>query len=99
MRHELIAMVFGVLALLGLAAVDQVGRRTPGPGALWVLARGEPGALLARLPPGLRILDTWADGRLLLLHAPALAEAHLPAGSTWLAWRASPAAFLLPACG
>lgn len=100
MRHAFSMLALAALLLAGLAGMDLLARRTDGPGALWVLVRGEPHRLLAGLPGGedVRILHTWAGGRIVLLHAAVLARATLPEGTAWLVLRASPAA-LLPACG
>ena len=100
-RHLLCALAFAAAALCGLLALDQIGRRSPAPGAIWIVVRGDPGALLARLPrdPGVRILDVWAGGRVLMLHAPALNAVHLPPRAAWIALRGSPTVFSLPACG
>ncbi|MEJ7931659.1 hypothetical protein WG922_16930 [Ramlibacter sp. AN1015] len=101
LRHGVCGLAFAAAALAGLVVIDQLGRRTAAPGAIWAVARGEPRALLAALPrqAGVRVLDAWAGGRIVLLHAPVLNAASLPHEATWIALRASPSAFSLPACG
>lgn len=101
MRHWVCGFAFVGAVAAGLVVVDQLGRRSPGPGAVWVLARGEPQALLAGLPRegGVRVLDAWSGGRVVLLHAPALREVSLPGGAAWFVLRASPQGFALAACG
>ena len=99
-RHWICGVALAAAVGAGLVAIDQAGRRSSGPGAVWVVTRGEPQALFAGLPAGaVRILDAWGGGRIVLLHAPALDAVALPRGASWLVLRASPAAFALPACG
>ena len=101
MRHWIACCAFATAVLAGLAALDQLGRRTAAPGAIWVVARGEPGTLLAGLTAGadVRILNAWGGGRILLLHAPSLAAASLPHDAAWITLHISPAGLPLPACG
>lgn len=100
MRHWIAGCLGAAALAAGLLAADQLGRRTLAPGSVWVVARGAPGELLARLQQGqdLRILDAWGGGRVLLLHAPSLAAAALPANAAWITLRVAPGALSLPGC-
>ncbi|PPE69036.1 hypothetical protein C1702_14320 [Caldimonas thermodepolymerans] len=70
-RHVMVPLVLlGVLAGTALA-VDALARRSDAGGAVLVWTT-RPARLLRTLPPSVRVVRTWDDGRLVQLHAASL---------------------------
>ena len=98
--HGAVAVFALALAGVAGAAAGAIHARSPAEGVLWVLVRGEPGAQLPSLLRGeARLVNAWAGGRVLQVHAPALQAIDLPRGSAWAVLPQPATSWTFPGCG
>jgi hypothetical protein len=75
-RHLVPLLSAGALVVGGVAAVDRIGRWSPGEGVVWLVAVAPAGAALRNLPaaPDVRVMGVAAGGRLVQLHVRSLRD-------------------------
>ena len=98
MRHAIAAFAAALTLLASAALVDRVASRSSAPGLIIVWS-ARPAQVLAGLPQGTRVVDSWWSGRLLQLHVESLRAAPLPRGQATFALRLPESSVILAGCG
>src|SRR3954470_12528596 len=101
MRHLLAALACTGILLGAASEIDAVAARSDTSGSVWVVVRGPVGPGLQQLVEhgDLRVVNTWAAGRLVQLHAAKLRDVALPAASAWAGLRLPQESLAWPGCG
>ena len=101
MRHLFCAAAAVAVLTLALAAVDWLAAHSRRSGAVLVVTRGEAGPALRELLRGqdARLVQAWAGGQVVQLHAQQVGRVSIPAHTAWLVLRLPLESLALPACG
>lgn len=83
--HGVVAASAAALLLATAAGLDLIARVSEAPGVVIALT-ADPGGTLAALPAraDLRVVNAWAGGRVLQLHAASTRQAARPLRGAWL---------------